>query len=107
MGHFELPVLAEAVATEDSKTLSQVPGIGKKTAERLIVDLKDKLKMTVLPKNSRSSKIQDALNALLNLGCPQPHAENAVKMALEELSEECDLPSLITAALKYQRSFRR
>lgn len=107
VGHFELPALEEAVRNEEAQVIAKVPGIGKKTAERLIVDLKGKLKISTLPKNkTSSSKIQDALNALLNLGCPPSSAEQAVKLALEELTEECDLPSLITAALQHQRRQR-
>jgi Holliday junction DNA helicase RuvA len=95
------------VRCEDSKTLANVPGIGKKTAERLIVDLKGKLKITAFPKNNTNpSKIQDALKALLNLGCPPSNAEHAVKLALDELSEECELSLLITTALKHQHRTR-
>ena len=69
--------------------------------------MKGKLKISAFSKSKViSSKVQDALNALLNLGCPQVHAEHAVKMALEELSDDCDLPSLITAALKLQKRAR-
>jgi holliday junction DNA helicase RuvA len=104
VGHFELEDLEESVRTGNSQSLTQVPGIGKKTAERLIVDLKGKLKFSPFPKSAvTSSKVQDALNALLHLGCSQAHAEQAIKKAMEELTEECDLPTLITAALKYQR----
>ncbi len=103
LGHFELPLFAEAVHTGNVKAISQVPGIGKKTAERLLIDLKGKLNISSLPQSVHCSKIQDALNALLHLGCAPGNAEHAVKRALQELTEECDLPTLITVALKYRK----
>lgn len=101
VGHFALAELEQIVLQEDSKALARVPGIGKKSAERLLVDLKGKLKVTVpLKEGGRSSTIQDALNALLNLGYTQSHAEQAVKKALAEQEAELDLPDLIAVALK-------
>ncbi len=104
IGHIDILSLEEAVLTGNTRKLTQVPGIGKKTAERLLIDLKGKIKITsnFTQKISGSSKIQDALNALLHLGCSQQQAEKAIKQAADELSEECDLASLISAALKYQ-----
>lgn len=104
VGYFSVADLEEAVRMENSKTLSKVPGIGKKTAERLIVDLKGRLKVTASCKSPSFSRIEDALNALLNLGYTQTQAEFAVKKAAEELTDESDLSLLITAALKYQRN---
>lgn len=105
VGHFELSDLEQVVLTGNSRRLTQVPGIGKKTAERLIIDLKGKLKVSSFPDSTTSSsKIQDALNALLHLGCSQTHAEQAVKRALDELTEECDLATLISASLKWSHS---
>lgn len=103
VGHFELEDFKAIVQKEDSKSLAHAPGIGKKTAERLIVDLKDKLKFSTHSKTQFSSKTQDALNALMHLGCSESNAEIAIKKATEELTDECDLSALITAALKYQK----
>lgn len=102
VGHFSPGDLEEAVRMGNFRALSQVPGVGKKTAERLMVDLKGKLKIFPQSQMAHSSKIQDALNALLNLGFPALHAQLAVKKALEELTEECELSALIAAALKQQ-----
>ena len=104
VGHFELSALEDAVRKGSAAALAQVPGIGKKTAEKLLLDLKSRLKVTSLPKKAISSKVQDSLNALIRLGYSQTSAELAIQKALEELPEESDLPSLITAALKYSRN---
>ena len=75
--------LGRAVAGEDSKTLERVKGIGAKTAQRIILELKGKLS---IPKNSSSISIvkhnttlEDALIALVNLGINRGVAENAIK----------------------------
>lgn len=111
IGHLTLPGLQEAIAAQDVKTLCKVPGVGKKTAERLIVELKDKLAhllqfdmsdyaatTLVDPKNRT---LQDAILALINLGYTQSVAHKAVKQSLKELPEEVDLVELITLALKH------
>ena len=102
ISHFEPADLADVVRTGNCLALAQVPGIGKKTAEKLIIELKNRLKLTFFPKISHSSKTQDALNALLRLGYSQANAEHAIQKALENLKEETDLPTLITTALKFQ-----
>lgn len=111
IGHLTLPALQEAIAVQDLRTLCKVPGVGKKTAERLIVELKDKLAhllqfdMTdyaaVKMKDPKNQNLQDAILALINLGYTQSVAQKAVKQSLKELSEEADLAGLITMSLKY------
>ena len=76
--------LAQAVALQESGRLVKIPGIGKKTAERLLLELKDKLKVTGLAaKVSRGSTPPDAsadiLNALLALGYNEREALGAMK----------------------------
>jgi holliday junction DNA helicase RuvA len=107
VGYFDPSHLEEAVRIGNSAALVQVPGVGKKTAERLIVDLRDKLKFASLPTTPLSSKVQDALNALLHLGYSQPQAEHALKKAIDEVSEESDLSLLISTALKSGRKLNR
>ena len=74
--------LERAVATEDAKTLERVKGIGSKTAQRIILELKGKLQ---IDKNSATNTTkmhntieQDALIALVNLGINKVAAENAL-----------------------------
>ncbi len=67
--------LAQAVATQDAQTLTRIPGVGKKTAERLLLELKGKL-ADAKPSLAGSG---DVLNALLGLGYSEKEAMAAVK----------------------------
>jgi Holliday junction DNA helicase RuvA len=69
--------LAHAVALQESGRLTKIPGIGKKTAERLLLELKGKLaEVTVSPAQEQAS---DVLNALLALGYSEKEASAATK----------------------------
>jgi Holliday junction DNA helicase RuvA len=69
-----------AVSQQDSARLVKVPGIGKKTAERLLLELKDKLDVTVVAVQSESATGgSDVVNALLALGYSDKEARFAVK----------------------------
>jgi Holliday junction DNA helicase RuvA len=70
--------LAQAVALQDTARLTKVPGIGKKTAERLLLELKGKL-ADALPAEARAGGHDDVLNALLGLGYSEKEALAAVK----------------------------
>lgn len=100
IGHLSLTQLQEAIASHDCTTFSQVPGIGRKTAERLLVELASRLKIRALPK--ASAEVNDALQALIGLGYTQASAQKALKKAAEELPGTPDVSTLITAALKYR-----
>lgn len=79
--------LVLAIRRGEVDRLVRVPGIGKKTAERLVLELKDKLPTVTgedaaAPAQGALSAVeQDVLSALLNLGCARPAAENAVRKA--------------------------
>jgi len=70
--------LAQAVAMQDAARLTKVPGIGKKTAERLLLELKGKL-ADALPAGTKAAAGNDVLNALLGLGYSEKEAFAAVK----------------------------
>lgn len=70
--------LAQAVALQDAARLTKVPGIGKKTAERLLLELKGKL-VDTLPVDAKSGAGNDVLNALVGLGYSEKEALAAVK----------------------------
>jgi len=85
----EAPELVEALRAGDLARLTRIPGVGKKTAERLVVELRDK--MPVLAPSERgvavsaaSSPKDDLVSALLHLGYSRPEAERAVERALRE-----------------------
>ena len=111
IGHLDLVKLAKAVASHDVNTISKVPGIGKKTAERLILEIRDKLPAAsgcdaahphgFSPTDPRAQQVSDAMSALINLGYNQAIAQKALKSSLQDLPETTDLASLITMALKH------
>jgi holliday junction DNA helicase RuvA len=88
--------LAVAVAAQDAARLTKVPGVGRKTAERLVLELRDKLPMaaTAGPSSARGSS--DVLNALLALGYNDREATAAVK----QLPADLPLTDAIRQALK-------
>ena len=92
--------LAEAVATQESGRLTKVPGIGKKTAERLLLELKDKLKVDVRiavgGAPAIASSASDILNALMSLGYNEKEALYAIK----QLPKEVTVSDGIRQALK-------
>ena len=73
--------LCEAVSAQDSGRLMRVPGIGRKTAERLLLELKDKLDVMVVSATATAAAgaTSDILNALLALGYNDKEAQWAIK----------------------------
>jgi len=105
LGHLDLENLYSAIINADIRSISKVPGIGKKTAERLIVELKDKLKnldkkYTDIFIDKSNSTALDAIAALMNLGYSSTISRKAVKSVLDASNDTLDLSSLITLALK-------
>lgn len=105
LSHLNIENLHFAITNSDIKSLSSAPGIGKKTAERIIVELKDKFKnldTKFLDVNSfrPDSTAMDAIAALMNLGYSPTQARKAVKIVLDSSKEKPELSSLITLALK-------
>lgn len=93
--------LATAIATEDSRTLERVKGIGGKTAQRIILELKGKLvagKNTVTPLAAHNTIQDDALFALINLGISRAVAEAAIKKIVN--TEGLTVEALIKQALR-------
>lgn len=83
------PDLVGAIRSGQVNLLVRIPGIGKKTAERLVLELRDKLEglAGVAPPAGRAAEAalsavgQDVLSALINLGCARPAAEAAIRKA--------------------------
>lgn len=90
--------LAQAIAQEDDKKLASVPGIGKKTAERMILELRDKM---TLPQETHAGSViangsEDILNTLMALG----YNEREGKAAMKGLPENVDVVEGVRLALK-------
>ncbi len=107
IGHMEMQALHHAIQTADLRILSKIPGIGKKTAERLVIEMRDKVKGVhkkdkhpVISGSHDQNLVADAINALLNLGYNTVEAQKAVQIALQEKTNETDLGSLISLSLR-------
>jgi len=90
--------LASAVAAEDAGRLTKIPGIGKKTAERLVLELRDKLpkSLAVARPEGAGAAGGDVVSALLALGYNEREAQAAVK----QLAADLPLADAIRQALK-------
>jgi holliday junction DNA helicase RuvA len=84
------PAIIDAIRGGDVAQLVRIPGVGKKTAERMVLELKDKLEglgggaapvISSKAEPAMSESEQDVLSALLNLGCQRSAAEAAVRKA--------------------------
>ncbi|HUJ72877.1 MAG TPA: Holliday junction branch migration protein RuvA [Verrucomicrobiae bacterium] len=101
-----IPALRNAIASGDTKTLSTLRGIGKKTAERLVVELKDKVGgAAAFQTKGRAAtpeeqRLTDAVLALISLGYKQVDAHQAVLAAAGELGAKAGVEELVRAALR-------
>jgi holliday junction DNA helicase RuvA len=100
----EAPDLAAALRTADLARLTRVPGVGRKTAERLVVELKDKMPAAPVedapPSSAPSSSKEDLLSALANLGYSRGEAERGVDRALREDGPAARFEDLLRRALQ-------
>lgn len=107
LSHSPVAELKNAIATSDVKRLSGLPGIGKKTAERLVLELKDKIEPVAASTGTRTSStgspsakdlINDVISALVNLG----YKENQARKVLEnmELAPDVPMEEALKGALK-------
>ncbi len=108
IGHLTFQELQQAIARREIALLCRVPGVGKKTAERMVVELKDKLgeicppcSESTVSKDLLHAQMRDATLALVNLGYHQAAAQKALQQSLNEITDTSDLPLLITTALRY------
>jgi len=100
--------IRRAVLSEDLAALTKLPGVGKKTAQRLILELKDKLSLgsaieLELSAVETGEPVGEALEALVALGYAPAEAKNALGKAAKEVEGRADLESLIKSALKHIR----
>jgi Holliday junction DNA helicase RuvA len=104
IGHIDLTAFQRAIHSADVRLLSKIPGVGKKTAERLVIEMRDKFKGGKKERPAALTTfdglIGDAMNALLHLGYDALQAQKAVQAVLEEKKDETDLGRIITAALQ-------
>lgn len=97
-----------AVANGDVKSLSQISGVGKKTAERIVVELKDKVGQAGALEAASASraltadeqKTNDAVLALMALGFKQVEAHDSIRSAQEKLGANATVEDLVRFGLK-------
>ena len=98
----------QAIRAQDHAQLVRIPGVGRKLAERLVVELKDKLDdFAVAPAPSSAvagPAVDDVLSALVNLGYQRPAAEKAIEQAIaKDQALSADFDGLFRGALKVIR----
>ena len=97
-----------AVANNDVKALAQISGVGKKTAERIVVELKDKIgaagaweaASAQRALSEEDQKLSDAALALMALGFKQVEAHDSVRKAQATLGSQANVEELVRACLK-------
>jgi holliday junction DNA helicase RuvA len=100
--------IRQAIVNEDVKLIQTIKGIGSKTAQRVIIDLKDKIRKDnlMMPTSNMSSttsgnKVRtEALAALITLGIPKPTAEKSIDAIIKREGEQVSVEQLIRLALR-------
>ena len=104
--------LANAIALQNWAAVEQSPGVGKKLAQRIVAELKNKAPLSAAglnvpsigrkggPSVAESSPAAEAISALMNLGYQPAQASQAVAAAAAELGAEADTPKLIRRGLR-------
>jgi len=100
--------IIRAIVQGDARQLEQIKGIGKKSAERLVLELKDKLSKIAMNNNplggfaavNKSTPHQDAVQALMSLGIQKAIAEKAVEKTVKSEGADLSVEALIKMALK-------
>lgn len=114
LSRLSLPMLQNAIASGDAALLAKCQGIGRKTAERVCIELKDAVakslgvsqaatataQATENPPATSHNQFSDAVAALMQLGYKLDVADKAVRKAIKELGTDASTEALIKASLK-------
>jgi Holliday junction DNA helicase RuvA len=107
----EVDELTAAIAKGDVARLTKIHGVGRKTAERLVLELKDKMKLVAVEGRAtkaggaaRTPAMSDLVSALVNLGYKEAQAETAAKLAGERAGADAAFELLFREAMKSLRS---
>ena len=108
LSRMSVDLLRSAIASSDIALLSKCPGIGKKTAERLVIELKDKVGLSAATTASdqikgmtsvRPENYQDAVSSLIILGYKPTDADKFVRKASSQLPADTSVEALVKQAL--------
>ncbi len=101
--------LCTAIETGDLETLGSIPGVGKKSASRIVLELKDKTHRIMISDSQKPSTSptkptnflqEEAASALINLGYRAPEVKKAMNFAITKIGETYELEDLIRTTLK-------
>ncbi|MBD3384385.1 Holliday junction branch migration protein RuvA [candidate division KSB1 bacterium] len=92
------------ICDKNEAALTRLPGLGRKTAQRLLLDLKDKASKVASGISTDSAIREEAVVALTSLGFTAADAQSAVEIALKEHTEGLSLEELIRTSLKNKKS---
>jgi Holliday junction DNA helicase RuvA len=104
-----VPDLCTAIESGDIETLGSIPGVGKKSASRIVLELKDKThrimisdpqKPATSPTEPTNFLQEEAASALINLGYRTPEVKRAINLAIAKMGETYELEDLIRTTLK-------
>ncbi len=108
VGHMDMQTLYGAIQQGQLSLLCKIPGIGRKTAERLVIEMKDRLQpkekqiaLAAFDSPHQNTLVLDAMNALTNLGYSPMQAQKALSAALTSSEQKNDLAMLISSALRH------
>ncbi len=109
LSQIEVGAFAHAIVTQDLTYVSKIKGVGKKTAERLIVELREKM-VPFAQKAPEAAvtfakdheNVADAIQGMIALGCKPVVAEKAIRAAVEELGEDAKTEDLLKEGLKWR-----
>ncbi|NLV16082.1 MAG: Holliday junction branch migration protein RuvA [Syntrophomonadaceae bacterium] len=107
LGCFEPAEFFRAIAAQDRKTLTTVPGVGKKNAERILFELKDQIPIASVPVGSEGSEAEALLEALLGLGYSRDEVYPHIMSILEQNEEILSLEENLRRVLKAQGQSRK
>jgi Holliday junction DNA helicase RuvA len=106
LGRAELATLVKAIRAGDVALVTTVPGVGRKTAERVILELRDKLDGLALPGDahvrgtSEHHAVTAAIEGLRGLGFRESEARSAVSAAMTQIGDEPEVGALVSEALR-------
>jgi Holliday junction DNA helicase RuvA len=104
-----VPNLCAAIESGDIETLGSIPGVGKKSASRIVLELKDKTNRIMISESQKISTSpiapinflqEEASSALINLGYRAPEVKKAINSATAKMDETYELEDLIRTTLK-------
>lgn len=104
---FPISIIANAIETEDTALLEQMPGIGSRAAQKIIASLKGKLSYKIDELSNKSSEFNvtdsifdEALSGLIGLGYKNNEARSAINEILSDSDNEIDVETIVRKVLK-------